>query len=595
MTEPNEPARHFAPPYPPAPAHPRAAVESLTAEVVRVEGNAQEALETARNRLVFSGIVFLIAFAVIAVRVVDLGVFDRGSEPRVAETTSTPQLATHRAEIVDRNGIVLATTMPTYSLSARPYQVRDPAEGARLLAAILHDKSESSLLAKLSSAKDYVYIKRNLSPQEHYEVNRLGLPGLNFEREDHRFYPQGALTSHLVGFTNIDNQGLAGIELSFDDRLRGVTDPLALSIDLRLQHIMTEELASSMATFRAIGGAGVILDAKTHEVLAMVSLPNFDPRRPGKAPADTRFNRASLGIYEMGSVFKIFTTAMALDRGVVGLQDGYDTSNPIRVARYTIRDYKPKNRWMSVPEIFIHSSNIGTVHMAMDAGTQAQQAFLESLGLLERPALELSEVGQPQAPSPWREINTMTISYGHGVAVSPVQLASAVSAIVNGGTYRAATLLKRGEDSIGEKGPLVDRRVISAETSDIMRRLMRLVVTHGTGRKANVEQFMVGGKTGTSDKYGKRKARIASFAGAFPMNDPRYVVFAMIDEPKGTKETFGYATAGWVAAPLVGRLVERMAPIVGLEPQSNQIEEDSRNQLLLETAARGKGQDLASR
>ncbi len=396
-----------------------------------------------------------------------------------------------------------------------------------------------------------------------------------------------------MGFTGVDNLGLAGIEQSLDDTLRSSATPLALSLDVRIQHILAEELAASMREFRAIGAAGMVLDARTGEIVAMMSLPSFDPSRPGTADDEARFNRASLGVYEMGSVFKIFTTALALDRRVVTLDDGYDVRHPIKVSRFTIRDFKPKGPWLSVPEIFIYSSNIGTVHMAMDAGTKAQQEFLNDLGFLSAPALELPEVGQPMVPSPWREINTMTISYGHGLAVSPLQLMSAVAAIVNGGVLRPATLLKRSNgDTVRGK------RVIKSETSQQMRQLMRLVVTDGTGRKANSEGYLVGGKTGTADKLSGRRysnnARIASFVGAFPMDDPRYVVFAMIDEPKGNKSTHGYATGGWVAAPVVSRLVGRMGPLMGLQPADSGIADEGSSQILVRAKAQAKGHKIAS-
>ena len=333
------------------------------------------------------------------------------------------------------------------------------------------------------------------------------------------------------------------------------------------------------------------MDARTGEVVAMVSLPSYDPENPAAASDDARFNRASLGIYEMGSVFKIFTTAMALDEGVVTLDDGYDVRKPIRISRFTIRDYHPKNRWLSIPEIFMYSSNIGTVHMVMDTGTPAQQAFLKRLGLLQPAAVELPEVGQPLVPSPWREINTMTISYGHGLAVSPLQLTSAVAAMVNGGTEARATLLKQDAETTGKQ-----RRVISAATSEQMRQLMRLVVVKGTGRKANAAGYAVGGKTGTADKAAgrgyARNARIASFVGAFPMDDPRYVIFAMVDEPKPTKETFGYATGGWVAAPLVGRLVERVGPLLGIAPRED--DNEIIEQMLVNIEANAEGRQLAS-
>ncbi len=559
--------------------------------IVHVEGSVKQALDTGRTRLLVAATSFALAFALIGWRLVDLGLMAEQHEPSLARSLSSDALETGRADIVDRNGIVLATTMPTASLYANPQHVRDPEGTAEQLAKVLPDLSAAQLRAKLASGRSFVWLQRNLTPREQYQVNRLGIPGLYFQREQRRFYPHGALTPHVVGFTDVDNRGLAGIEQSFDDLLRASAKPLQLSLDIRVQHILAEELAAAMETFRAIGAAGVVMDARTGEVVAMVSLPSYDPEKPAAASADASFNRASLGIYEMGSVFKIFTTAMALDEGVVTLNDGYDVRKPIRISRFTIRDYHPKNRWLSIPEIFMYSSNIGTVHMVMDAGTPVQQAFLKRLGLLQAAAVELSEVGQPLVPSPWREINTMTISYGHGLAVSPLQLTSAVAAVVNGGTEARATLLKQDRATARSQ-----RRVISAATSAQMRQLMRLVVVKGTGRKADAAGYAVGGKTGTADKTAgrgyARNARIASFVGAFPMDDPRYVIFAMVDEPKPTKESFGYATGGWVAAPLVGRLVERVGPLLGVAPREN----DNRiiEQMLANIEAKAEGRQLAS-
>ena len=554
---------------------------------VALDGIAAQALETGRTRLLVAGVVFALAFMVVGWRLIDLALLTQGNEPSLARATSTAPLATGRADIVDRNGVVLATTLPSASLYANPRQVINAGEAARRLARALPTLSEAELLAKLKTDRGFIWLKRKLTPREQYKVNRLGIPGLHFQREQRRYYPHGALTAHSVGFTDVDNVGLAGVERSFDEVLRGTATPLALSLDLRVQHVLTQELAGAMAEFRAIGATGLVLDARSGEIIAMASLPIFDPNRPGAADPDARFNRASLGVYEMGSVFKIFTTAMALDAGVVTLDDGYDTSKPIRAARFTITDYKPKNRWMSVPEIFIYSSNIGTVHMAMDAGTAAQRSFLGRLGLTRPASLELSEVGEPMVPSPWREINTMTISYGHGLAVSPVQLVSAVAAVVNGGELRPATLIKHGG---GERA--TGQRVMSEATSRKMRQLMRLVVRHGTGRKANAQGYLVGGKTGTADKLigGRyaRDARIASFIAAFPMNDPRYVVFAMVDEPKGNKRTHGYATGGWVAAPVVRGVVERIGPMLGIAPVEDGSQDDAGERLLVRAKARAQ-------
>ena len=550
-----------------------------------MDGGGAQALETGRTRLLVAGMVFALAFIVIGWRLVDIAAFSPGGEPRIAATPPAPAFESGRADIVDRNGVVLATSLPTASLYANPRQVRDPAGAAARLVRALPDLSRTEIRAKLSTDRGFIWLKRNLTPREQYRVNRLGIPGLYFEREERRFYPHGRLTAHSIGFTDVDNKGLAGVERSFDAVLRGRAEPLTLSLDLRVQHVLARELAAAMTEFAAIGAAGLVMDAATGEVLAMVSLPDFDPNRPGTAAPEARFNRASLGLYEMGSVFKIFTVAMALDEGVVTLDDGYDASKPIRIARFTIHDFHAKNRWLSVPEIFMYSSNIGAARMAMDTGTAVQQAFLGRLGLTRPADIELAEVGRPMVPSPWREINTVTIAYGHGLAVSPVQMASAVVAVVNGGEFRPATLIKHAE---GERP--AGTRIMSRDTSLKMRRLLRLVVRRGTGRQANAEGYRVGGKTGTADKLigGRyaRDARIASFAAAFPMNDPRYVIFAMVDEPKGIARTHGYATGGWVAAPIVRRVVERIGPILGVEPVRDGADEDGGEELLVRAKAR---------
>jgi len=330
----------------------------------------------------------------------------------------------------------------------------------------------------------------------------------------------------------------------------------------------------------------VVLNVHTGEVLALVSLPEFDPNRLADASADALFNRASLGVYEMGSTFKTFTMAMALDLGTIDIGGGYDATEPLRVARFVIRDDHPKRRWLSVPEIFIYSSNIGAAKMARDVGGAQQKAFLDRLGLLQRAGLEIPEIGRPMWPEPWREINTMTIAFGHGIAVSPVQLASGVAAIVNGGLVAPATLMRH---QAGE--PMAGRRVIAAETSAVMRRLLRAVVTRGTGGKADVPGYAVGGKTGTARKVGdggyRRGALISSFVGVFPIAAPRYVALAILDEPQGNESTMGFASGGWTAAPVVGRVIARIAPMLGVSPQEEGVG-DERDVLLVEAAGGGE-------
>jgi cell division protein FtsI (penicillin-binding protein 3) len=554
---------------------------------IRLDGSVARALETGRTRLLTAGLVFALAFMAIGWRLIDLTLLSQGSEPQIAGASTAPQREAGRADIVDRNGVLLATTLPTASLWANPHTVPNPRDAAARLSAALPELSGDEIAEKLASDRGFVWLKRGLTPRQQYAINRLGIPGLQFQRESRRFYPLGNLTAHSVGFTDVDDNGLAGIERSFDADLRGAVQPLALSLDLRVQYVMAQELAATMAEFKAIGAVGVVMDVRTGEVLSMVSLPNFDPNKPGAATQDEMFNRASLGVYEMGSVFKIFTTAMALDDGVVTLADGYDTSQPIRKAGFTITDYKPKNRWQSISEIFMYSSNIGTAHMAMDAGTAAQQDFLGRLGLTQPAPIQIAEVGQPMLPSPWRDINTVTISFGHGLAVSPIQLVSAVAAVVNGGVLLPPTLLKQAPDAAP-----AGAQVMSERTSLQMRQLMRLVVTNGTGKQADAEGYLVGGKTGTADKLVDGRyvtnARVASFAGAFPMSDPRYAVFVMIDEPKGNASTQNYATGGWIAAPTVRRVVEQIGPLLGVEPVKSGPDDDGSGLLLVRANARAQ-------
>jgi len=532
---------------------------------IQVEGVRKQALEMGRSRLVVAGTLIMMAFAAISLRLVDLMVLGGAAEPRIASAPMTIRAPATRGDIIDRNGILVATSLPTASLYADPTLVLDAQEAVEQLASILPDLNRDDTLAKLSANRRFAWIKRNLTPDQQYAINHLGIPGLSFQREERRVYPHGALMSHVVGLTDTDGNGIAGIERFFDGVLDGNDQALKLSLDVRVQSLVRDELLRTMEEFSAIGAAGIVMDVNTGELISMVSLPDFDPNVPGVADFDSIFNRAAKGVYEMGSTFKLFTAAMALDVGTVGLEDGYDASEPIRVARFTISDYHAKNRWLSVPEILIHSSNIGAAKMAMDVGTERQQRYLSDLGLLDPATVELPEVGKPLKPARWRDINTMTISFGHGIAVSPLQLASGIATLVNGGVRRQSTLL-----NIEPNAAIPGERVLSEDTSIKMRALMRLVVRRGTGKNADAKGYLVGGKTGTADKQvaGKysRNSRIASFAGAFPIHDPRYVVLVVVDEPKGIKRTFNYATGGWVAAPAVGNIVSQMGPMLGIRP-----------------------------
>ncbi|MEK9751647.1 MAG: penicillin-binding protein 2, partial [Rhodospirillaceae bacterium] len=360
--------------------------------------------------------------------------------------------------------MILATSLPTVSVFADPVSVLDPAEAATKLAEALPELSRDVLFERLSGSGRFVWLARNLTPKQHYRVNRLGLPGVAFQNGERRVYPHGPLVAHVLGLTDVDGNGVAGMESRFDQMLRAADQPLRLSIDLRVQSVLHDELVAAMTEFQAIGATGLVMDVNTGELVAMVSLPDYNPNESATMTTESTFNRAAKGVYEMGSTFKLFTAAMALDSGTVDVSGGYDASQPIHIARFTISDYHAKNRWLSVPEIILHSSNIGAAKMAVDVGGKNQQEYLDRFGLLKPAALELPEVGAPLVPNVWRPINTMTISYGHGISVSPVQLIAGVASLVNGGIYRQPTLIKADPAK-----PQAGKRVISEKTSQQMR------------------------------------------------------------------------------------------------------------------------------
>ena len=538
------------------------------------DGPAKQTLEACRTRLLVTGALFALVFAVVALRIVEIVAVGGGTaESQIGRFRIVTPPAPSHADIVDRNGNVLAATLDSPSLYANPKQIVDAADAARKLVRVFPDLRAPEVYAKLSSGKSFVWIRRHLTPVEQYDVNQLGIPGLEFEHEERRVYPDGSLTSHVVGYTGIDNAGFAGVERALSDVLKGRREPLQLSLDLRLQYILHEELQRVIDDFTAKGGAGLIMDVNTGEVLAMASLPDFDPNRP-VAPdpehpqtplADRMFNRITLGDYELGSIFKIFTVAMALEAGTSTISSTYDASHPIRIGRFTISDYHGKHRVLSVPEILMYSSNIGAARMALVAGAQRQREFLYRLGLLKKPKIEVFEVATPHYPAKWRDVNVMTIAFGHGISVPPINFATAAAALVNGGILRQATLVKQpaGDTPRGQQ-------VISPKTSEQMRRLMRLVVEHGTGTMAAAPGYVVGGKTGTADKisgkhYAERKL-LSSFVGVFPINDPKYLILTMIDEPRPNKQSHGYATAGWTVAPTTSRIIQRIAPLLGVQP-----------------------------
>ncbi len=525
-------------------------------------------LETARSRLLITAAVFLLCFGALAVRTLDVAVIGApGTGVRNGAAAATDSVA--RADIVDRNGVLLASNLPAHALYVEPQATLNPEEVVAELGGVLPDLDRDRLARLVTSGKRFAWIRRNLTPEQVHAVNRLGLPGLGFKREERRVYPQGRLFAHAIGFTDVDNQGLAGLEMAAGEELqrRAATHggPLVLSLDTRIQHALAEALESTMTAHRAVGAAGIVMDVESGALLALVSLPDFDPKAPHRSGPNARFNRATLGTYELGSTFKPFTAAMALDMGVARLEDRYDATQPLRVSRYLIRDHHPENRWLTVPEILTHSSNIGAALMAVDVGPTRQKSFLGALGMLEPMPLEAPERGRPIVPQRWNDLSTMTIGFGHGLAVTPLHLIAGFAALVNGGFKVTPTLLKHDEDARPER-----QRVISAETSAIMRKLLYLVVAEGTGKQAAARGYLVGGKTGTAEKavggrY-QRKSLISTFVGAFPIDRPRYAVLALLDEPRGTEATHGLATAGWTAAPVVGAVIARIGPLLGIPP-----------------------------
>lgn len=518
-----------------------------------------------RGRVGFCALMFLGIFTLLVGRMAQIALF---SPAGASATAFVPMGPVGRPDIVDRNGVLLATDLQVASVYADPRDVWDPEETARALVGVFPELDEAAVLAKLKAKTGFVWIKRDITPRQHAAVHDLGLPGIDFREELKRVYPNGRAAAHVVGFVDVDNKGLAGIERAIDTTLADKVahgEPIRLSIDLRVQHVVEDELAQAIQTFSAIGGTGVVVDVKTGEVIAMVSAPDFDPNHVNADPAENRFNRATLGVYEMGSTFKSFNTAMALDAGVSS-KDYFDARAPIRIGRFSIRDYHPMGRALTVAEIFEHSSNVGSAHMAQKMGIERQKAFLAALGQLEPVVMELPERGAPLSPKNWGEVELMTISFGHGIAVSPMHVVAGVTAMANGGMYIPPTILKR------EPGvELHAHRVLKPETSTEMNRLFRLVVEKGTARKADVPGYPVGGKTGTAEKSKgggyARKALLSSFIGVFPADAPEYAILVIIDEPKGTKETAGYATGGWTAAPATSRIVARIAPMLGVEPR----------------------------
>nr|WP_245442969.1 penicillin-binding protein 2 [Methylobacterium terrae] len=526
--------------------------------------------------LVFGGV-----FLALMGRLVSFALFPDDpvtASARRAEAGGTTQV---RPDIIDRNGEILATDIRTVSVFAEPKNIYDKDEAVELLTAVLPEINARDLREKLSSKKGFVWVKREITPRQQVEVHRLGIPGVGFLADHKRVYPNGTAAAHILGVTNLDNVGIAGMEKYIDRQgLRDLTSlgfveksadmaPVQLSIDLRAQHAVRDELAWGMEHYRAKAAAGLILDVTTGEVIALASLPDFDPNEPKDALDPDRINRMNVGVYEMGSTFKAMTLAMALDSGKFTVNSTFDTRGGVlHWGRQKIHEYHGTNRVITMPEVFTHSSNIGSAKMALGIGVPGHKAFLKKMGLLDRLRTELPESAEPIVPPRWTEINTITIAFGHGLAVAPLQASAAVAAIANGGFLMTPTFLKRGEAEAREKAT----QVLSPQTSEAMRFIMRLNATEGSAKKAAIPYYYVGGKTGTAEKvirgrYVKNRL-FTTFMAAAPMDKPKYLFVTIMDEPQAVAaESGSYATAAWNSGVVTGRTIARVAPILGLPPQ----------------------------
>src|SRR5947199_4902683 len=539
-------------------------------------GSNVDRVAKTRARILLAVLIFALGYAVIATRLVMFAMAPEGHGLRRA--IAQDAVATARPDILDRDGEILATDVRTPSLFAEPHRIIDVDEASELLTAVMPDIDAAELRARLASKRRFVWLKREITPEQREQFHRLGIPGVGFLPENKRVYPNGAEVSHVLGHVNIDNQGTAGIEKWLDSRgladlhLAGLaTDrlqkPIELAVDLRVQHALRDELVAARARFKAVAAAGILTDVRTGEGVSMVSVPDYDPNNPREALEPTRINRLTTGVFEMGSTFKALTVAMALDSGKVTLKSAFDASHPLQYGKLAIHDFHAQNRVLTVPEIFTYSSNIGTAPLALSLGVEHHKWFLRKLGQLDRLRTELPESAEPLVPRRWAELNTVTIAFGHGLSVAPLQAVMAISALMNGGRLIPPTLLKRSEADASA----LAKQVVKPETSEKMRYLMRLNVEKGTATRADVPGYYVGGKTGTSEKvvggrYSKTKV-LTTFMAVLPADKPRYLVTILLDEPQPTAETHGYATSGWNAAPTAAKIIARIAPMLGLEPR----------------------------
>ncbi len=554
--------------------------------------NPMSWLEKSRNRLVYLGMGFLFLYGGVAIKALFATIL-APMAPLPNQVGSTIPDIPHpdpkamagngfvlpnikRASIVDRNGQPLALSLPVVQVYANPMEIIEPEDVARSLHTILPNLNMAETIRRLKQKKQFVYLARNIAPTDELAINNLGIPGIYFENGEQRHYPLGNVAAQILGSVDIDNHGIAGVEKFFNQRLLGDHAPLRLSIDARVQAAVRDELNDAKLRFRAIGASAILMDVHTGEILAMVSLPDYDANDFAHAADDARFNRAVTGMYEPGSTFKLQTAAMALELGVAHPWDQFSTI-PIHVGRFKISDLKTDHfaPWLALPSVMAYSSNPASAHIALDVGRDRQHEWLKNMGFLDRVPVELPEAGRPLVPSlkNWGETTVMTVGFGHGVAESPLAIVRGTACTGNGGYLVTPTLLARehlNDDVVmaeEQKGP----HLISTKNSELLRRILRLVVTKGIGKKAESPGYIVGGKTGTAEKIGAhggylKHVNITAFTGMFPMNDPKYALYVMLDAPQGTAETHGWTTAGWIAAPTFSRIVTRTAPMLGLFP-----------------------------
>lgn len=525
----------------------------------------KDPLAMCKNRVSFAALSFIVVYLIICLRLFEVCISSNinNADDDDRHLRAYAQNPIKRADILDRNGTIIATSLPTVNLYATPKKVLNADKAAKDLSRILPDLRYEDIYKKLTKRSSFVYLKRNLTPSQQYQINKLGIPGLEFENGEKRIYPHKNLFAHVIGKTDIDNNGISGIEKQLNERLTQSDIPLRLSIDSGIQDTIRSHLLEAVKKFNALGATAVLMDVKTSEVVALISVPDFDPNNPKVPSENALFNMATKGVYEPGSVLKIFNAAMSLESGKVKVADSFDATQPLKLKYNVIKDYRGENRWLTVPEIMVYSSNIGSARMALKVGGAEQRQFLDKIGFFKELDYEVAEKGKPIVPKRWEESTIATVAYGYGLAVTPMHVITAFSAVVNGGIYHAPTLLKRSKEDAG-------KRVLSYNTSKSMRDLLRLVVVKGSGKRANVLGYEVAGKTGTANKlsengkYVDKKVR-TTFVSTFPVSNPQYALLMMMDEPKATKETWGFVTAGWNTVPTAGKIIEEIAPMLNIK------------------------------